>query len=61
MDQDLITAIWPQVVLPVIRITFFITLGLFIANFIESLNWTHRLDTGASSHPRRKIVGDHRG
>ena len=45
MDQDLITAIWPQVVLPVIRITFFITLGLFIANFIESLNWTHRLAT----------------
>lgn len=43
MEQDLITAIWPQVILPIIRITFFITLGLFIANFIESLNWTHRL------------------
>ena len=45
MDQDLITAIWPQVILPIIRITFFITIGLFIANFIESLNWTHRLAT----------------
>jgi hypothetical protein len=45
MEQDLITAIWPQVVLPIIRITFFITIGLFIANFIESLNWTHRLAT----------------
>ncbi len=43
MEQDLITAIWPQVILPIIRITFFITIGLFIANFIESLNWTHRL------------------
>lgn len=43
MEQDLITAIWPQVVLPILRITFFITIGLFIANFIESLNWTHRL------------------
>lgn len=43
MEQDLITAIWPQVILPIIRITFFITLGLFIANLIESLNWTHRL------------------
>jgi hypothetical protein len=43
MEQDLITAIWPQVILPIIRITLFITLGLFIANFIESLNWTHRL------------------
>jgi hypothetical protein len=28
-------------------ITFFITIGLFIANFIESLNWTHRLATFA--------------
>jgi len=45
MDQDLIAAIWPQVILPIIRITFFITIGLFIANFIESLNWTHRLAT----------------
>jgi hypothetical protein len=43
MQQDLLTAIWPQVILPLIRITFFITIGLFIANFIESLNWTHRL------------------
>lgn len=43
MEQDLITAIWPQVILPIIRITFFIALGLFIANVIESLNWTHRL------------------
>ncbi len=43
MEQDLITAIWPQVILPVARITFFITLGLFLANFIESLNWTQRL------------------
>jgi len=43
MEQDLITAIWPQVVLPIIRITFFIAIGLFIANFIESLNWTNRL------------------
>jgi hypothetical protein len=45
MEQELITALWPQVVLPIIRITFFITVGLFIANFIESLNWTHRLAT----------------
>jgi hypothetical protein len=48
MEQDLLTAIWPQVILPLIRITFFITIGLFIANFIESLNWTHRLATLAS-------------
>ncbi len=47
MEQELITAIWPQVVLPIIRITFFIAIGLFIANFIESLNWTNRLATFA--------------
>ncbi|MGW8193526.1 MAG: hypothetical protein ACWGOX_04600, partial [Desulforhopalus sp.] len=28
---------------PILRITFFITLGLFAATFIESLNWTDRL------------------
>lgn len=43
MDSELLLAIGPQVIWPIIRITFFIVLGLFIANFIESLNWTHRL------------------
>ncbi len=43
MEQDLLAALWPQIILPLARITVFITLGLFIANFIESLNWTHRL------------------
>ena len=43
MEHSLIAAIWPQVILPIIRITFFIAIGLFIANLIESLNWTHRL------------------
>ncbi len=43
MDQDLLNQLWPQIILPIARIAFFITLGLFVANFIESLNWTHRL------------------
>ncbi len=43
MEYSLIAAMWPQVILPIIRITFFIAVGLFIANFIESLNWTNRL------------------
>ncbi len=47
MEHSLIAAIWPQVILPIIRITFFIAVGLFIANFIESLNWTNRLATFA--------------
>lgn len=45
MEQDLLLALWPQVVLPIARITCFIVLGLFIASFIESLNWTHKLAT----------------
>ena len=43
MDHHLLAQLWPQIVLPIIRIAFFITLGLFVANFIESLNWTHKL------------------
>ncbi|MFW2364852.1 MAG: hypothetical protein ACN4GW_00415 [Desulforhopalus sp.] len=43
MEQNLLITLWSQVVWPIVRITFFISLGLFIANFIESLNWTHRL------------------
>lgn len=45
MEQDIFITLWSQVVLPIVRITLFISLGLFIANFIESLNWTHRLAT----------------
>lgn len=43
MEHGLLLQIWPQIILPILRLTFFISLGLFIANFIESLNWTHRL------------------
>jgi hypothetical protein len=43
MAQDILTHLWPQIILPIARIALFITLGLFVANFIESLNWTHRL------------------
>jgi len=45
MEHGLLSQIWPQIILPILRLTFFICLGLFIANFIESLNWTHRLAT----------------
>ena len=47
MEHSLISAIWPQVILPIIRISISIAIGLFIANFIESLNWTNRLATFA--------------
>lgn len=43
MDQGLLAAIWPQLILPICRITLFIVIGLFVANVIENLNWTHKL------------------
>ena len=43
MEHGILSQIWPQIILPILRLTFFISLGLFIASFIENLNWTHRL------------------
>lgn len=43
MDQELFIQIWAQLVWPIIRILAFVSLGLVVANFIEALNWTHRL------------------
>jgi hypothetical protein len=43
MEHHFLSMLWPQIILPIARIAFFITLGLFVANFIESLNWTHKL------------------
>jgi len=45
MDHSFAAQIWPQLIWPLFRITFFISIGLIIANCIESLNWTHRLAT----------------
>lgn len=45
MDHSLVSQIWPHLLWPLLRISFFICIGLLIANFIESLNWTHRLAT----------------
>lgn len=43
MEHHFLSMLWPQIILPITRIALFITLGLFVANFIESLNWTHKL------------------
>ena len=43
MDHSFAAQIWPQLIWPLIRITFFISIGLVIANCIENMNWTHRL------------------
>ena len=35
--------IWHQLIWPLIRLLFFISVGLIIANLIESLNWTRKI------------------
>ncbi len=43
MEQEFLQLVWAQLVWPIIRILVFVSLGLVVANFIEALNWTHRL------------------
>ncbi|MGV1098549.1 hypothetical protein ACUUL3_03965 [Thiovibrio sp. JS02] len=43
LDAHLIAALWPELVWPLLKLLFWISLGLLVANFIEALNWTHRL------------------
>lgn len=43
MDYALLQEIWSQLVWPLMRITFFVALGLIVANLIESLKWTNHL------------------
>lgn len=42
---DILTQLWPSLIWPLIRLIFFISLGLIVANFIESLNWTSKIAT----------------
>jgi len=35
--------IWHGLIWPISRLLFYISLGLLFANFIESLNWTHKV------------------
>ncbi|MDJ0623258.1 MAG: hypothetical protein QNJ17_09845 [Desulfocapsaceae bacterium] len=43
MDYQLLAEIWAQLVWPLTRILFFVTVGLMIASLIESLKWTDNL------------------
>lgn len=38
---EIINTLWHGLGQPLIRLVFFISLGLIVANLIESLNWTH--------------------
>ncbi len=40
---DIFTQLWPSLVWPLIRLLCFISVGLLVATFIESLNWTNKI------------------
>ncbi len=44
-SADIISQLWPSLIWPLIRLIFFISVGLLVANFIESLNWTSKIAT----------------
>ncbi len=45
LPPDLLLEIWFSLVWPLIRLLCFISIGLLVATFIESLNWTSKIAT----------------
>jgi hypothetical protein len=46
-SADILSQLWPSLIWPLIRLLFFISIGLLVATFIESLNWTSKIATFA--------------
>ncbi|MCB2180462.1 MAG: hypothetical protein KQH63_00365 [Desulfobulbaceae bacterium] len=46
--SDIAVTLWQGLGFPLLRIVFYISLGLMVANFIEALNWTHNMARIAS-------------
>ena len=42
-SADILSQLWPSLIWPLIRLIFFISVGLLVATFIESLNWTSKI------------------
>ncbi len=40
---EIAVMLWQGLGMPLLRITFYISIGLMVANFIEALNWTHNM------------------
>ena len=40
---EILTNIWQGIVFPLGRLLVFVSLGILIGNFIEALNWTHKV------------------
>jgi len=45
LPPELLPEIWSSLVWPLIRLLCFISIGLLVATFIESLNWTSKIAT----------------
>jgi hypothetical protein len=59
MEQpDLLIMLWQGLGWPLLRLVFFISLGLMIGNLIESLNWTHGVARLASPLVRVAHLSD---
>src|SRR5210317_56630 len=59
MEQtEFVIMLWKGLVWPLLRLVFFVSLGLMIGNIIESLNWTHRVAMIASPLVRRAHLSD---
>ena len=55
---DIALMLWQGLVFPLLRLIFYISIGLLIANFIESLNWTHNMAKLASPLIRMGHLSD---
>jgi hypothetical protein len=59
MEQpEFLVMLWQGLGWPLLRLVFFISLGLMIGNLIESLNWTHGVARLASPLVRRAHLSD---
>jgi hypothetical protein len=59
MEQpELFIMLWEGLGWPLLRLVFFISLGLLVGNLIESLNWTHGIARFASPLVRRAHLSD---
>lgn len=59
MEQpELIIMLWHGLGWPLLRLIFFVSLGLMIGNLIESLNWTHGVARLASPLVRNAHLSD---
>ncbi|MEN8189281.1 MAG: hypothetical protein ABFS19_05495 [Thermodesulfobacteriota bacterium] len=45
ISPEFLSEVWQSLLWPLIRLLFFISIGLLVANFIESLNWSSKIAT----------------